>query len=363
MALVLLLAGCAPQTNQAPTTAATAAAAAIAPTQSGSPTNPTTVAEIAQYKGADRQQILEQRARQESGPLIIYSAGTIMRPLLDQFQQRYPFITTQIVAGDSVEMSRRVVEEYRAGRYDVDFFEQSLEALLIPMEQGVLQPYFSPELAAYPDSAKDPEGRWTIIRESYIGLGYNTNLLKVSDVPHSIRELADPKWQGKMAVNSSASTITNFLETVVSKEGEDFARGLKKQNFRMVEGSARVLADLIIAGEVALSPTIFNSHVGNSASKGAPIAWLPLEPVWNTANTFAIAAKTRHPAGVMLLGDYVLSRAGQEEYKKIGYGSQRTDMQRPETNFERVKLEPQTYEANFERSARLAQEIFYSGRN
>lgn len=364
MALVLLVtAGCAPQTNQAQPTLATATVPGTTAKPGGSPANPTTVADIALYNGADRQQILEQRARQESGPLVIYSAGTVMQPLLDKFQQRYPFITTQIVTGDSVEMSRRLIEEYRAGRYDVDFLEESMDAILIPMEQGILQPYFSPELSAYPNDARDPDGRWTIIRESYIGLGYNTNLLKDSEVPHSIHDLADPKWRGKMAVNSSASTLTNFLQTVVSKEGEDFARGLKKQNFRLVEGSARVLADLIVAGEVALSPTIFNSHVANSASKGAPIAWLPLEPVWNSANTFAVAAKTRHPAGVMLLGDYVLSRAGQAEYKQIGYGSRRTDMQTPETHFERVSFNAQTYEANFERSAKLAQEIFYSGNN
>ena len=66
-------------------------------------------------------------------------------------------------------------EIFERGQRHPDFFEQSLEGLLIPMEQGVLQPYFSPEVAAYPDSARDPENRWTIIRESYIGLGYNTN--------------------------------------------------------------------------------------------------------------------------------------------------------------------------------------------
>ncbi len=318
-------------------------------------------ADLAAYKGADRTQVLEARARQEGGPIVIYSNGTVMQPVVDAFEKKYPFIKVQIVTGDAATISRRVTDEYKAGRHDVDGFETSIEGLILPGQQGVLQAYNSPELANYPDKVKSPQGYWTIVRESYIGLGYNTNKLKEPEVPHSFHDLADPRWKGRMAVSDSTSTGANFVGTMLMKESEDFVRSLKAQNVRVIQGSGRVVADLIISGEVDLSPTIYNSHVADSSKKGAPIGWVPLQPDYVTEVVFALASHAPHPASTLLLADYLLSKEGQQGYQAIGYGSDHKDLTKPETTFDKayLSLDP-SYVQSFPRWSKLFQETFLS---
>lgn len=341
--------------------AACSGPAPAAPAGGGASGKPQTVAELAQYKGADRQQVLEARAREEGGPVIIYSPGTNMKPVLDAFQKKYPFITVQLVTGDAAVTSRRAVDEYKAGRYDVDGFETSVEGVLIPSQQGVLQPYYSPHLEYYDARVKHPEGYWTIVRESYIGLGYNTNKVQASEVPKTYRDLADPKWKGRMAVSNSTSTGANIVGTMLTRESEDFVRSLKSQDIRVIQGSGRVVADLIISGEVDLSPTIFNSHVDASRAKGAPIAWQPLEPTYVTEVVFALASRAPHPASTLLLADFALSREGQEVYKANGYGSEHKEVATPETSFEKAFLSLQPdYVENFPKWSKIFQETFIS---
>jgi ABC-type Fe3+ transport system substrate-binding protein len=336
--------------------AAPSAPPAAQPTAGGAPQSE---ADLAQYKGADRTQVLEARAREEGGPVVIYSNGTVMQPLLNQFEKKYPFLKVQLVTGDAATISRRVTDEYKAGRHDVDGFETSIEGLILPGQQGVLQAYYSPELTNYPDKVKSPQGYWTIVRESYIGLGFNTNKLKEAEVPHSYHELGDPKWKGRMAVSDSTSTGANLVGAMLTRENEEFVRSLKAQNIRVIQGTGRVVADLIISGEVDLSPTIYNSHVADSASKGAPIAWVALEPDYVTEVVFAIASQAPHPAATLLLADYLLSKEGQELYQTIGYGSSYAGLVNKETSFEKLyaSLDP-SYVQNFPRWSKLFQETF-----
>jgi iron(III) transport system substrate-binding protein len=320
---------------------------------------PQTVAELAQYRGADRKQILEEKSKQEDGRLVIYSSGQIMRPLLDVFQQRYPHIKAETIVVDSAVASRRMVEEYRAGRYDFDALELSIGGLLIPAEEGILQSYYSPELMHYPDDVKNAQGFWTIIRSSFVGLGYNTNKVTDAEAPKSFKDIADPKWRGRMGLSNSSSTGGNWIGTMLETQDEAFVRSLKNQNMKVIEGSGRVVADLIIAGEVDLSPTIFNSHVFASREKGAPITWVPMEHNFATEVTFAMASRSQRPASSLLLGDFLLSKEGQEMYKALGYTSAHNEAQAGQPAFGKSYFtQLPDYEEKFDKWARLFQETF-----
>ena len=61
---------------------------------------PQSVEEIANYTGADRQQILEAGAKTE-GALMVYATGTQIQPLIDRFEQKYPYIHVQLPRADS----------------------------------------------------------------------------------------------------------------------------------------------------------------------------------------------------------------------------------------------------------------------
>ena len=166
---------------------------------------PTTVAEIATYMGGDRQQMLEAGARRE-GTVMLYATGTQIQPLLDRFMQIYPFVKVTMPRASALDVTRKVIEEYSAGVYLVDAYELSSYGLVVERDQGLLQPFASPELADYDASAIEPGHHWVSVRESYLGIGYNTQRINAEEAPKTYADLLAPKWKGKMAASGSLST-------------------------------------------------------------------------------------------------------------------------------------------------------------
>ena len=286
---------------------------------------PTTVAEIATYMGGDRQQMLEAGARRE-GTVMLYATGTQIQPLLDRFMQIYPFVKVTMPRASALDVTRKVIEEYSAGVYLVDAYELSSYGLVVERDQGLLQPFASPELADYDASAIEPGHHWVSVRESYLGIGYNTQRINAEEAPKTYADLLAPKWKGKMAVSGSLSTTANMVGGMVLSLGTDYVRKLGQQDIRVYELTGRALANLMISGEVPLSPTIYNSHVEASRAQGAPIAWNVPGPVAVTDTSVALAPKAPHPHAAMLLIDFLLSREGQAMYRDLGYAPGRNGM-------------------------------------
>jgi iron(III) transport system substrate-binding protein len=88
----------------------------------------------------------------------------------------------------------------------------------------------------------------------------------------------------------------------------------------------------MIAGEVVLSPTIYNSHVEVSAARGAPLAWMAPGPVPVTDTAVALARAAPSPHAAMLMIDYLMSHEGQALYVQLGYGSARAGASRQAAN-------------------------------
>ncbi len=285
---------------------------------------PLTVAEIATYEGPDRQALLEQGARRE-GKILVYSIGAQADPVYAGFMKKYPFLKFEIAKADAPTTSRRMMEEYAARTYLVDALDLAVIGLRPLMELGVLQPYKSPQLAHFAKTGLEPSGYWALDYQSFVGMGYNTMLVSEADAPKTYDDLLDPKWRGRMAIPGT-STLANFIGALVTDRGEAFARRLSEQNIRVHEVSGRAVANLVVSGEVAMSPALFNSHIANSRDQGAPVAWRALGGVYSTTGAMALAAKAPHPHAAMLFIDFVLSREGQEIYGSLGYASARTDM-------------------------------------
>src|SRR5205814_6338550 len=97
-----------------------ALASVLLPTSAAA--QPASVEAIANYVGADRQRVLEVAARRE-GSILLYTTGTQTRPLLERFQQKYPYLKIELVRAGSTDVARKVLEEYQAGYEKGDAFE------------------------------------------------------------------------------------------------------------------------------------------------------------------------------------------------------------------------------------------------
>src|SRR5215475_14836608 len=137
---------------------------------------------IANYAGLDRQTILEQGARRE-GSLLLYTTGTQIKPLIDRFEQKFPYVKVELARASSADTARKVVEEYRAGFEKVDAFELASHGLVVPRDENILLPFRSPEFDAFAPDAIEPKRHWVVVRESYTGIGINNKLLPVEKAP------------------------------------------------------------------------------------------------------------------------------------------------------------------------------------
>jgi iron(III) transport system substrate-binding protein len=302
-------------------------------------TRPNNMAALAAYSGPDRQQILEEGARRE-GSLMLYTSAvdTARRPLTDAFMKKYPFIKVEVFRASNEELVPRMLEEFKANRHTFDVLETTSDSLDPLIAAGLMQAYRSPEFAAYPADALDAKGFFAPVRESYVGLGFNTNLLKREDVPKKFEDLLEPRWKSKMAIAGSSTGI-RFVGNVLLTGGDDLLKQLGAQDIRVQKISGRALADLVIAGEVPLSPTIFDAHVAASRQQNAPIDWVPLEPTVVNLGIAGVAAKGPHPNAALLFADFLLSLEGQKIYSANGYGSARSGMGSTSTAFKKRYLE------------------------
>jgi ABC-type Fe3+ transport system substrate-binding protein len=301
------------------------AAFASTPAFAQSSDNPAT------YRGPDREQRLLEGARKE-GQVMVYSsmiADQALRPLIDGFQKKYPFMKPQYVRDDPPQQLQKMLAEARAGRMVADVLEST--SLEVPVRAAnINQPFWSPEIEGYAPERRDPQNFWAPTRFSYLGACYNTNLVKPADLPKSFDDYLDPKWKGRTVWSGTVIGAMLFITGVRNFMGEEKGRAylekLAENDIVTIPSANRVIVDRVMAGEYALCLDAFLHHPIISARKGAPVAPLPLEPVLTVVSSVMLPKAPPHPYSAMLFIDYLLSKGGQERLRDAEYFPARLDV-------------------------------------
>ena len=286
---------------------------------------PMTLADLAKYTAPDRERILYEGAKKE-GKLVWYTSLVPYKEIAKFFEGKYPGVQVEAYRARSKDVALRILTETRSRRYFADAIETTTpDGLMVLRDNQALMPYISPHLARYPEGSKEKTSGglvfWAIDRESYIGVGYNKNIISAAEVPKDFGGLLEPALKGKMATSDDEPSA-RLIGAMVKAKGEDFVRKLREQNIILQAATATSLTDLIASGEVPLSFTAFNTDFAFSASKGAPLAWVPMELVAANAGGIAVSAHAQHPHAALLLLDYLLSPEGQKILtEKFTYGS------------------------------------------
>jgi ABC-type Fe3+ transport system substrate-binding protein len=277
-----------------------------------------TADQILNYTGTDRAEFLTRGANQEKA-LVLYTALIVnqaVRPLADAFTKLYPFIKVTYLRGDGAELPRRVLAEEQARNVVADVVEGTTSAVTLE-RAGVLQPFTSPMISAYPEAYRDPNRLWATTRLSYYCAAINTNLVAAGQAPKTFEDLLDPRWKGKIAWRVGVDSgpplfITNIRSAFGEQKAEDYLKALSGQQVvNFAAGSARTLVDRVIAGEYAIALNIFCHHPLISAAQGAPVAPQLMDPVVATAGNIAMPRGLHHPYAAALFTDFLLSEEGQ----------------------------------------------------
>ena len=295
-----------------------------------------------QYRGADRDARLIEGAKRE-GSVVLYTslAPTESQPLAAAFEQKYG-IRVELWRALSDQVVRRAVTEAQARRYDVDVIETNGPEMEMLAREQLLAEFYSPHLADLPAEAIPAHRMWFPDRLNFYVVAYNTTKVQRSEIPATLAGFADPRWKGRIAVEATdAEWMATLIKTGRTDTGMDFFRELSALGPDVRRGHV-LLANLVASGEVQVGLTAYNSNVVPLKREGAPIDFVPVQPVVARPQGIGVATNAPHPHAALLFADYVLSQEGQELFESLGRVPASTRVESELNNFPFVMIDPAT---------------------
>ena len=313
---------------------------------------------------------LLEAARRE-GQVTWYTSQIIdqlARPLAARFEQ-VTGVKVNYVRTDAAGGALRIFNEARAGRTQADVFDAASTSTLV--KEGLVLSHVPDSARRLPGRFVDPRGFWLATNLYFYTPGINTDLVPEAARPNTFRDLLHPRFRGRMAWSSRASTSSapGFVGAVFAAMGEENGRKylaeLARQNIAPVTVSARQLLDQVIAGEYDVAIQILNNHASISAAQGAPVTWRPLETTLRALSVVSATKDAPHPAAARLFLDFLMSREGQTVYRDSDYIPVDPDVPpkdarlRPDgLSFRTLEMSPDEIEAAMPRWHAIFQDIF-----
>ena len=310
---------------------------------------------------AQSQPTLIEAAKKE-GKLVWYTSMAIdtSKLLLDAFVKEYPFIKAELVRAGEEQLMNRVLSETRAGQWLFDAISTSAMGALV--DRHLITAYNAPERDALLSEFKDPQGFWTGVFVNNLVLCYNTKMVPPKDAPKNYPDLLDPKWKGKMLMDSTDYDWFGTLATVWGKEKTvQYMKRLSTQNPLWRRGHG-LTAQLLGAGEVPLA-WAYNFRIERMKTEGAPVDWIEtFDPIVVTVSGMGLSAKATNPNSAKLLIDFATSKKGQQMVRGMRRIPARTDIEplAPKMDQSKLKLKavPKEVYLHLDDHAREFRQIF-----
>ena len=270
--------------------------------------------EIGAMSGQERRDELVKRA-QEEGELDLYTSMTseVADVVTEAFSDEFD-VDVNLYRAGSETVLQRVLQEAGAGYAGSDVVETNATELFALSTEKLLAEYAGERRDMVADAGRF-DG-WTATRYNLFTASWNTKLVKPEEAPTSWEDLADPKWDGKLAMELGDYdwylTLYGYWEEQGKTPEEidtiftDMAQGAK-----VVKGHT-VMGELLSAGQFALAASNYSYLVEQLKMKGAPVEYSPMvEPVIARPNGFGLMKTADHPAAAMLFADWLLEEGQQ----------------------------------------------------
>ena len=270
------------------------------------------------YRGADREQRLQEQARQE-GTVVVYTslASKESMPLAKAFEKKYG-VKVELWRTTSDKVVQRAVTEGQARHNVVDVIETNGPEVEMIAREKLLSEFYSPHLADLPPSAIGPKRLWVTDRLNFFVVAYNTKKYRREDMPKHYEGFVDPKWKGQIGIEA---TDVEWMATIVKKLGPERGTRLFERLAAMrpdIRKGHILLAEMVGAGEVPVALTVYSAEVESLKRAGGPIDWAPVEPVVGRPQGIGVARNAPHPHAALLFADFILSPEGQALFVAMG---------------------------------------------
>jgi len=133
---------------------------------------------------------------------------------------------------------------------------------------------------------------------------YNTNLVKKSDAPKRLEDLADAKWQGKIVAPSIGDAFAMMVPILGEEKTMALVKTLVNDQKIVLVQSITDVATKVASGEFALGFGVPADWTGTRA-KGAPIDNAPLQKVSGQPFYSVVIKNAAHPAAAKMMGMFI----------------------------------------------------------
>lgn len=276
---------------------------------------------------AQEDQALLELAKKE-GEVVFYSSSTteVVRFLVDGFQKKYPSIKASFYRTGDEALLTKVRTEAKGGHFAWDVIDTTTFSGHWLAKERYFAKYSPPERKYLRPGHLDNEGLWTSVLSNVHILIYNTRLVPNEIVPKSHEDLVNPRWTGKMSMDTKAfEWFANLLYVMGEEKGTGFMKKLGGQKIQFRTGRTLNI-QFVAAGETSLGIALY-LHLGKAMKeKGAPIDWVMLEPAVANLHPVALSAKAPHPNAGKLFIRHLLSKEPQEYFASNGQLPSRKDV-------------------------------------
>jgi iron(III) transport system substrate-binding protein len=265
---------------------------------------------------------------QTAGELIIYSGRRepLIMPVIDMFKKSSG-VNVTVKSGEDQALAQLVLQEQPNPIGDVYLTVDSglLEYLRL---KGALQTYSSDATRKIPERFRAADGSWVGASGRGRAMMYNTNQLKVDELPKSVFDIVNPKWKGKIGLDSlrKESTLA-WITSVRLVKGEkftaEFVRKLKENQAVFLDGGPEV-RKAVGRGQVALgllNHYHYNLELATKTPVGVHYPDQGREDIGILVNAAgaAIAKGAKHVKESRAFLDYLVSAEAQKVFAELNF--------------------------------------------
>jgi iron(III) transport system substrate-binding protein len=246
-----------------------------------------------------------QVAHAQSGEVVFYNAGRarVGEPLAAAFNKHYPKIKVLRIGGGSSGLSARITAEKDNPQCDV----VSMNFPALNHDRSRFITYKSKHHAAFTPATIGPENKWYPYTVSLQVIMVNKDLVPSSETPKSFKDLADPKWKGKILMPHPAVSGAGYkqISQILQLHGWDVL-GKIIDNAVFLPKVRMVLTN-VSRGEHAIALAEESKVFGNK-DKGYPVDGIyPAEGVAIQVGGIAICKGGPNPKNAFLFAEFMNS--------------------------------------------------------
>ena len=239
--------------------------------------------------------------------------------MVEEFQNQTG-IPTSYVRMSSGESLARLRAGSEAPEFDV-WWGGPADGQIAANEEGLIEPYISPNAAAVADAQKDADGVWTGVYVGALGLCVNTKVIEELgiEMPQTWDDLLDPAYADNIAMAhpaSSGTAYTMFYTQVLRLGSEEAAMEYAKQlhpNILQYTKSGAASGPMAGRGEIAVSIIFSHDCIANIEAGFEDLAVVfPSDGTGYEIGAEALVANAAHPNNAKTWIDWALEADTQE---------------------------------------------------